>query len=115
MTPIDITESLVRLYVFLGQTLDRCLDPTQQESFPEQEHMTLLEETRTKLKAALSVNPVVKRKIDEECELVLGLADSYAKAPNSQTVLMEQLKAERAILQTKILALSDLLGVLRAQ
>ena len=34
---IDITETLVRLYVFLAQDLDRCLDLAARQTYPEHE------------------------------------------------------------------------------
>ena len=34
---IDITETLVRLYVFLAQNLDRCLNEAVRTSYPEHE------------------------------------------------------------------------------
>ena len=54
----DITETFVRLYVFLAQSLDRCLDKAQRESFPEKEHQAFLADTRNKLMEVLRVNPV---------------------------------------------------------
>jgi hypothetical protein len=111
---IDITETLVRLYVFLAQSLDRCLDQQQQDSLPEKDHQAFLADTRRKLMEVLQVNPVVKKKVQEECDLVLRLAESYLQAGDSRTVLAGHVKAERAILTTKLLALSDLLAVFRA-
>jgi hypothetical protein len=111
---IDITETLVRLYVFLAQSLDRCLDQQQQGSLPEKDHQAFLSETRRKLMEVLQVNPVVKRKVQEECDEVLRLAESYLRAGDSKTVLLGHVKAARAILTTKLLALSDLLAVFRA-
>jgi len=34
---IEITETLVRLYVFLTQYLDRCLDEAAMKSYPDEE------------------------------------------------------------------------------
>ena len=111
---IDITETLVRLYVFLAQSLDRCLDGQQRDALPEKDHQAFLADARRKLMEVLQVNPVVKKKVQEECERVLSLAEAYLRAGDSKTVLMGHLKAERAILTTKLLALSDLLAVFRA-
>ena len=112
---IQVTETLVRLYVFLSQSLDRCLDKSTRESFPEKEHQAFLAETRARVMEALTVNPVVKRKVEEECRLVLNLAESYLKARTNKTAIQRQLKAERETLRTKLVALSDLLAVFRAQ
>jgi hypothetical protein len=40
------TETLVRLYVFLSQSLGCCLDKSARESFPEKEHQASLADTR---------------------------------------------------------------------
>src|SRR5881409_3193254 len=69
---IQLTETLVRLYVFLSQSLDRCLDRSTRESLPEKDHQAFLADTRAQLMEALAVNPVVKRKVEEECKRVLA-------------------------------------------
>src|SRR6266542_2501521 len=112
---IEITETLVRLYVFLAQTLDRCLDHSQQEAFPERDHQAFLTDTRAKLLSMVSVNVVVKAKVEEECRRVLELTERYMKAEGTKTALKEEVKAERAIFETKLIALSDLLAVFRAR
>jgi len=111
---VEITEAFVRLYVFLAQTLDRCLDQGQRESFPETEHQAFLIESRNRMRDMLAVNPVVKGKVDEECGRVLALAESYLKKGAGQKEALGQITCERAILKTKLAALSDLLAVFRA-
>lgn len=111
---IEITETFVRLYVFLAQTLDRCIDQAQRESFPEKEHQAFLTEARNKMREILTVNPVVKRKVEEECGRILKLAASYQKARANKTVLRRKIKTKREMLKTKLMALSDLLAVFRA-
>ena len=111
---IEITETFVRLYVFLSQTLDRCLDQTQRASFPEKEHQAFLTEAQNQMREILTVNPVVKGKVEEECSRVLALAESYLKKGAGQKDALEQIQRERAILKTKLVALSDLLAVFRA-
>jgi hypothetical protein len=111
---IRITETLVRLYVFLSQSLDRCLDQSTHESFPDKDHQAFLAETRARVMEMLAVNPVVKRKVEEECQRVLKLAGSYLKAKATKAAVRRQIKAEREILRTKLVALSDLLAVFRA-
>lgn len=113
-THIEITETLVRLYVFLSQSLDRCLDRAQRESFPEKDHQAFLSETRSKLMEVLAVNPVVKGKVEHECERTLALAASYLKGGSGKEASREQINAERETLKTKLVALSDLLAVFRA-
>ena len=111
---IEITETFVRLYVFLAQSLDRCLDKTQRESFPEKEHQAFLADTRNKLMEVLRVNPVVKGKVEEESHRVLALVSSYLQPSSDKPTSLEQIKAERTILQIKLMAMSDLLAVFRA-
>ena len=111
---IETAELMVRLYVFLLQSLDRCLDQAARESFPEKEHQAFLADARSKLVGILVVNPVVKGKVEEECGRVLTLAESYLKGGAGKAAALEQIKHERAILKTKLVALSDLLAVFRA-
>ena len=77
--------------------------------------MAFLNETRSKLMEILRVNPVVKAKIENECERMLTLVDTYLRAGLApDTRLEEQIKSERTLLQIKLFALSDLLAVFRA-
>src|ERR1041385_5039922 len=68
---IDITETLVRLYVFLAQDVDRCLHEAEQSTYPE--HDFHLSSTRMKMLEMLSVNTVVQGKVAQECTRVLAL------------------------------------------
>lgn len=111
---IDITETLVRLYVFLTQNLDRCLNEAARTTFPEHELQSHLSSTRAKMMEILSVNQVVKGKVEEECNRVLSLAAAYLTAGGGKTAAMDEVKAERAVLTNKTMALSDLLAVFRA-
>lgn len=111
---IEITETLVRLYVFLAQYLDRCQNEALHQSFPEADLQAHLSATRAKMMAILSVNPVVKGKVEKECDRVLALGASCLKEGAKTTTLLEQVKTERAVLQNKTIALSDLLAVFRA-
>lgn len=111
---IEATETLVRLYVFLAQYLDRCMDETARQSFPESELQAHLTTTRTRMMDILSVNRVVRDKVEKECDRVLSLGAACSKSENANTVVQKELKAERGILQNKIHALSDLLAVFRA-
>lgn len=113
-SPIEITETLVRLYVFLAQYLDRCQNEALKQSFPEADLQAHLSDTRNKMMAILSVNPVVKGKVEKECNRMLALGASCLKEGGKTTTSLEQVKAERAVLQNKTIALSDLLAVFRA-
>jgi hypothetical protein len=111
---IQITETMVRLYVFLSQYLDRCLDEAVRNTFPEADLQSHLSDTRAKAMDVLRVNPVVKRKVAEECDRVLAVGASCLKAGGTQSTGTDMVKAERAILKNKTIALSDLLAVFRA-
>lgn len=110
----EITAALVRLYVFLAQYLDRCFDDAARKSFPDSELQAHLTETRRQLMDILSVNPVVKKKLGEECDRILALGATCLKSGASDPKTRETIHAERAVLTNKTLALSDLLAVFRA-
>lgn len=111
---IDIAAALVRLYVFLAQYLDRCFDDAARKSYPDSELQGHLTETRRQLMEILSVNPVVKKKLGEECDRILSLGASCLKSGPAEAKTREAIQAERAILKHKTLALSDLVAVFRA-
>jgi len=111
---IEITETLVRLYVFLTQYLDRCLDEAARKSYPDEELHAHLSTTRATMADILAVNPVVKGKVDDECSRVLALAESHLKKGGGKKDVRAQITHERDLLKTKLMALSDLLAVFRA-
>jgi len=111
---IEITETLVRLYVFLAQHLDRCLNEAARQTYPEQELQSHLASTRAEMMEILSVNQVVKDKVERECDRVITLSAEYLANKNATTVAADELNAERAVLKNKTMALSDLLAVFRA-
>lgn len=110
---IETTELLVRLYVFLAQYLDRCIDTTAHQSYPESELKKHLNETRAKLSEILSVNRVVQNKVEQECDRVLSIGAACLKGTD-KAATVDAIKAEQAILRNKTIALSDLLAVFRA-
>ncbi len=110
---IQITETVLRLYVLLNQYLDRCHDQAAKEAFPESEFQEHLKATRAKAAELLSTNRVVKEKVAVESERILQLgADSVAGASDKGT--NEQLVKERETLRMKSLTISDLLAVFRS-
>jgi hypothetical protein len=111
---LEITETLVRLYVFLTQYVDRCLDQGTRETIPEQEMQAHLTSTRSKMMEILAVNPVVKGKVEKECDRVLSLGATCMKGGAEKAAALAEAKAERAVLRNKTIALSDLLAVFRA-
>lgn len=111
---IDTTETFVRLYVFLSQYLDRCRDEAARKSFPEAELQAHLAATKAKMLDILAVNRVVKGKVEQECARILALGETCLKQGSANAAAVEDVKRERAILQNKTIALSDLLAVFRA-
>ena len=80
----------------------------------EQELQSHLVSTRAVMMEILSVNRVVKNKVEQECERVLTLSAACLTDGATKTAAMDELSAERAVLKTKTMALSDLLAVFRA-
>lgn len=111
---IAITETLVRLYVFLEQQVDRSLDATARLAYPEHELQAHLTSARAEVMEILSVNRVVKEKVEEECNRVLALTAECLANGTDQAGATYELRIERAVLKNKTMALSDLLAVFRA-
>jgi hypothetical protein len=111
---IEITDTLVRLYVFLAQHMDRCISEAARISYPEAELQSHLASTRATIQDMLSINQVVKAKVEQECLRVLALVRECLKEGAGRARALEELKTERAILKHKTMALSDLLAVFRA-
>lgn len=111
---IGITDTLARLYLFLGQSLDRCVSEAARISYPEPEFQSNLASTRATVLDMLSVNQVVKGKVEQECDRVGSLVTACLKDGPAKAGALDELKAERAVLKHKTLALSDLPAVFRA-
>jgi hypothetical protein len=111
---ITITETLVRLYALLEQHVDRSLDTTLELDYPEHDLQALLSSARAEMMEILSVNRVVKEKVEEECNRVLALTAECLADGADQAGATYELRTERAVLKNKTMALSDLLAVFRA-
>ena len=111
---IEVTDTLARLYVFLAQSMDRCLSETARSDYPEAELESHLAATRATALDMLSVNQVVKAKVEQECDRVRSLIMACLGDGAAKVVALDELKAERAVLKHKTMALSDLLAVFRA-
>ena len=111
---IDVTAAFVRLYVFLTNYLDRCVDRAKAESFPEHELQAHLASTRASLADILKVNPVVQTKVERECQQILTLGEALLKGGAAKSAALNEVQTARAVLRDKTLALSDLLAVFRA-
>jgi hypothetical protein len=110
---IEVTETLVRLYVFLANYLDRCLNEAARQTYPEAELQKHLAETIAKLSEILAINRVVKTKVQEECDRTLALGSACLQA-GATGAMAKDITAARAVLQNKTIALSDLLAVFRS-
>ena len=113
-THIDITDTLTRLYLFLAQSIDRCLSEAARISYPEAELQSQLASTRAAVLDMLAVNQVVKAKVEQECNHVRSLIMACLTDGATKAAALDELKAERAVLKHKTMALSDLLAVFRA-
>jgi hypothetical protein len=111
---IDVTDTLARLYLFLAQSMDRCVSEAARISYPEAELQSHLASTRAAVLDMLSVNQVVKAKVEQECNRAHSLIMACLTDGATKAVALDELKAERAVLKHKTMALSDLLAVFRA-
>jgi uncharacterized membrane protein YheB (UPF0754 family) len=111
---INITDTLSRLYLFLAQSLDRCVSEAARISYPEPQFQATLASTKATVLDMLSVNQVVKDKVAQECDRIESLVTACLKDGAAKAGVLDELKAERAVLKHKTLALSDLLAVFRA-
>jgi hypothetical protein len=98
---IDITETIVRLYVFLTQYLDRCLDEAARREYPDEELHAHLAKTRATMADILAVNPVVKSKVEKECKDVLALGAAILRGGHERASAMEPMQTQRTILRSK--------------
>ena len=110
---IEITETLVRMYVFLANYLDRCLNDAARQTYPEAELQQHLADTAGKLSEILTVNRVVQSKVEQECDRILALGTACLNSRTKGT-MTDDVKAAREILKNKTVALSDLLAVFRS-
>ena len=111
---LQIAAALVRLYVFLSQYLDRCISDAVRRGSPDGDLQTHLAQTRLELMDILSVNPVVKRKLTDECDRILHLGVSCLRTSAISAETRQSIHAEREVLKQKTSALSDLVAVFRA-
>lgn len=111
---IDITDTLARLYLFLAQSMDRCVNEEARLNYPEAELQSHLAATKATALDMLAVNQVVKAKVEQECNRIGSLVTACLMGGASKEVAWEELQAERAAIKHKTMALSDLLAVFRA-
>lgn len=110
---IDITDTLARLYLFLAQSMDRCVSEAARINYSEADVELHLASTRAAVLDMLAVNQVVKAKVEQECDRVRSLVMACLGDGAAKAVALDELKAERAVLKHKTMALTDLLAVFR--
>ena len=111
-TPIEITQTLVRLYIFLAQTMDRALTEDTRPTSPNQDIESRSASARSEVMTMLSVNRAIRLKVEEDCRRVQTLVAAHLKGGIATAI--DELKAARHAMTIKITTLSDLLAVFRA-
>jgi hypothetical protein len=111
---IETTDALSRLYLFLAQAMDRGLDEATRVNVVESELDANLATARSTALELLSVNQVVRDKVEEECNRIRSLVGACLKGGTPDAAVLQALNAERAIVKQKTMVLSDLLAVFRA-
>ena len=84
-------------------------------NYPEAELQSHLAATKATALDMLVVNQVVKAKVEQECNRISSLVTACLMGDASKAVALEELKAKRAELKHKTMALSDLLAVFLAE
>ena len=85
--------------------MDRCLNEAARRTYPEHELQSHLVSTQAEMMEILLVNRVVKGKVEQECNRVLALAAACLTDGAGKTAAMDEMKAERAVLKNKSMAL----------
>ena len=111
---IDVTDTLARLYLFLAQSMDRCVSEAVRINYSETDLQAHLDSTRAAALDMLAHNQVVKAKVEQECDRAGALVMACLADGAANGAALDELKAERAVLKHKTMALSDLLAVFRA-
>ena len=111
---IDVTDALARLYLFMAQSIDYCVNEAAAAGYSKAERESHLAEAKSTVLDMLSVNRVVRTKVEQECNRVNLLVTACAKDGALTSNALDELKAERDVLKHKTMALSDLLAVFRA-
>lgn len=113
LSHLEITDTLARLYLFLAQSMDRCVSEGAHSNYQEEEFQAHLASTRAAVLDMLAGNRVVKAKVEQECNRIGSLVTACLMGGASKEVALEELQAERAAIKHKTMALTDLLAVFR--
>ena len=88
---IDITDTLARLYLFLAQSMDRCVNEEARMNYPEAELQSHLAATKATALDMLVVNQVVKAKVGR-MHRISSLVTACLMGDASKAVALEELK-----------------------
>ena len=111
---IDTADALSRLYLFLAQAMDRGLGKAGRVNGGDSELAANLAGARNAALELLSVNRVVRDKVEAECNRIRSLVEACLTGGGAHAAALQALKEERAIVKQKTMVLSDLLAVFRA-
>lgn len=111
---IELTAAFVRLYVFLSQYVERCLNRDSRTADPDDELRAHLTATKALLLDLVSANPVVRTKVEQEYDRILASGEAWLQGDTEEPGARQALLEERTALKQKTIALSDLLAVFRA-
>lgn len=111
---IDTTDALSRLYLFLAQAIDRGLDEADRFNGGDSELDANLARARNAALELLSVNRVVRDKVEAECNRIRSLVEACLTGGVPHAAVLQALRDERVIVKQKTMVLSDLLAVFRA-
>ncbi len=106
---VGVTELLSHLYLGLTRYLDWIHEKSEETAG---QIKRLIKAARDGLEIILSKNPVVQRSVDEECTLVFSIVEEAINGGITPK-LMEKISTERAMLQAKIVALTDLVAIFK--
>ncbi len=110
---VTVTELLSHLYLGLTRLLDSIHENSEKSKKTREEIKSLIQAAREGLEKYLSKNPVVRRNVEEEHALVSKIVEEAMNSGLTPKV-MEKMTTERAKLQTKIVALTDLIALYKA-
>jgi hypothetical protein len=111
----ETTETLVRFYILLVHQLDFVLPEPQSKSLSQEDVAAQVTATWDNLQGVLSSNSVVKDKLEAEYGNVRALRDALTAKSGDQTAQMTEARALRMAFQHKMMALSDLVALLRTR
>ena len=110
---VALTESLSHLYLGLTRYLDWIHENPEKSEETARQIKRLIQTARDGLETSFSKNPVVQRSVEEERALVFSMVEQ-ATHGGVTPKLIEKMTIERAKLQTKIVALTDLVALFKA-